>query len=485
MLPIFFISRSAIFKPRDRLFPMWKDPQTGMWVGPIEYSYPPRPMILSTLLCAVVLIAIPLATFTIMQLFVWSIWDWTAASLGLLEAIALMLVMPLFEPGPHLFSFLKLPPIQRLSQVGNQHFATITDPSHRTVIQVITKQYIGAFRPYFLSACNPNTAVLNLLAPLNAVTAGNVYSSHHRVFATSGICRPVSPVLLRRAMQSWPSGHTGTAFAAAVFLALYLNAKLKAFSDYETHLWKMFAITAPLIGAILVAGGLTIDHNHHASDILTSIPLGIFSGLLAYRAKYLSLFDYRTNHIPLVHDGVGQSVLPPTLGAALPVGQYLAVRWPKTPLGGPPLNYLNLPNLQNLSGTVPSLPVGVPVGVPDLPGGPPNVPHLPAGAPSAPGLPSAADAVPDAQRFGRSGTGKAQAGDGTGEEEHNHHAMLNDYAVDVPDGFLPERRGTNETVVPTFRRRRSNGASSGEEDDGTVTVRVEEAERGERGEQMV
>ena len=90
ILPILFISRSAIFKPRDRLFPMWKDPQTGLWMGPLEYSYPPKPMILSTLLCAVVLIAPPLAIFAFMQLFVRSVWDWTAASLGLIEAISLM-----------------------------------------------------------------------------------------------------------------------------------------------------------------------------------------------------------------------------------------------------------------------------------------------------------------------------------------------------------------------------------------------------------
>ncbi len=61
-------------------------------------------------------------------------------------------------------------------------------------------------------------------------------------------------------MQSFPSGHTGSAFACGVFLALYLNAKLKAFSDYNTSFWKMVAVVSPIIGAIIVAGGLTIDH---------------------------------------------------------------------------------------------------------------------------------------------------------------------------------------------------------------------------------
>ena len=90
MLPTLFLSMSQVFKHKDRLFPMWKDPQTGLWVGPIEYSYPCRPMIVSTLLSSLILIGIPLAIFTVMQFFVRSIWDWTAALLGLLEAIALM-----------------------------------------------------------------------------------------------------------------------------------------------------------------------------------------------------------------------------------------------------------------------------------------------------------------------------------------------------------------------------------------------------------
>ena len=61
-------------------------------------------------------------------------------------------------------------------------------------------------------------------------------------------------------MQSYPSGHTGSAFTSGIFLALYFNAKLKAFSDYNTSFWKVMAVAAPIVGAIIVAGGLTIDH---------------------------------------------------------------------------------------------------------------------------------------------------------------------------------------------------------------------------------
>lgn len=60
-------------------------------------------------------------------------------------------------------------------------------------------------------------------------------------------------------MQSFPSGHTATASTVGVYLALYLNAKLKAFSDYQTSYWKMIVVLSPLIGAGCVAGLLVID----------------------------------------------------------------------------------------------------------------------------------------------------------------------------------------------------------------------------------
>ena len=60
-------------------------------------------------------------------------------------------------------------------------------------------------------------------------------------------------------MQSFPSGHTATASTVGVYMALYLNAKLKAFSDYQTSYWKMIVVLSPLIGAGCVAGLLVID----------------------------------------------------------------------------------------------------------------------------------------------------------------------------------------------------------------------------------
>lgn len=87
-------------------------------------------------------------------------------------------------------------------------------------------------------------------------------ASPFRIYVTPSVCRidpngPTDAVL--SAMQSFPSGHTSESFLVGTFLALYLNAKLKAFSDYHTSFWKMFAIISPLFGSILVAGTLIVD----------------------------------------------------------------------------------------------------------------------------------------------------------------------------------------------------------------------------------
>ena len=45
-----------------------------------------------------------------------------------------------------------------------------------------------------------------------------------------------------------------------IFLALYLNAKLKAFADTPTAFWKMIFVIAPVLAAGFAAATLVIDH---------------------------------------------------------------------------------------------------------------------------------------------------------------------------------------------------------------------------------
>lgn len=103
-------------------------------------------------------------------------------------------------------------------------------------------------------------------------------------------------------LESMPSGHTTAAFAGFVYLYLYLNAKLKVFSNYLPALWKLIAIYAPILGACLIGGALTIDEFHNWYDILAGSVIGTIFAFSAYRMMYASVWDFRFNHIPLNRD---------------------------------------------------------------------------------------------------------------------------------------------------------------------------------------
>ena len=64
-------------------------------------------------------------------------------------------------------------------------------------------------------------------------------------------------------LESMPSGHSTAAFAGFMYLYFYLNAKLKVFSNYHPAMWKLIAVYAPVLGACLIAGSLTIDEFHN------------------------------------------------------------------------------------------------------------------------------------------------------------------------------------------------------------------------------
>lgn len=155
-----------------------------------------------------------------------------------------------------------------------------------------------------------------------------------RRFVTPDCCKPESLKHLQvSAMQSFPSGHTSESFFVGTFLALYLNAKLKAFSDYHTSFWKWLAVMLPLFGSCLIAGTLVVDRNHHVHDILLSIPWGVLVAFLAYRSHYASIFDYRTNHLPLPWSGTRKSLRRTIPAPETKRGDNLAaVTWPRKPI---------------------------------------------------------------------------------------------------------------------------------------------------------
>jgi len=106
-------------------------------------------------------------------------------------------------------------------------------------------------------------------------------------------------------LESFPSGHSTAAFAGFVFLFLYFNAKLKLLSNHHPAYWKMVLTFSPLLGAVLIAGALTIDEFHNWYDCLAGAIIGTVMALTAFRMVYASVFDWRFNHIPLPRSGKG------------------------------------------------------------------------------------------------------------------------------------------------------------------------------------
>jgi len=201
------------------------------------------PIWLATLLGALV----PIAVFLICQIRIRSFWDISNAVIGLL-------------------------------------YSLIT----AAVFQVFLKWLVGGLRPHFLTVCKPNI-------PAQTAETGN---GLRQIMYDRTICTG-DPDEVDDSLQSFPSGHSTAAFAGFVFLYLYLNAKLKVWWNYHRAMRKLIATYAPILGATLIAGALTIDEYHNWYDCLAGTIIGTVMAFSAYRMVYGSIWDWRTNHIPL------------------------------------------------------------------------------------------------------------------------------------------------------------------------------------------
>lgn len=218
-----------------------------------QFAYPDRGWIIDTWLSALLSALIPIAVILLAQFRVRSIWDVNNGIIGVIFSIVL-----------------------------------------GTLIQVIVKQLIGGFRPYFLAVCMPDIsrAALNNATGLNAV-------GFQQIMYSVDVCTQPDSNKLKNAMTSFPSGHSTAAFAGYVFLFLYLNAKLKVWADYRPALWKIALTFAPLLGALLIACSLTIDQAHNWYDIVAGSIIGTAVAFGSYRGCYAAVWDWRFNHLPL------------------------------------------------------------------------------------------------------------------------------------------------------------------------------------------
>ncbi|ROW15818.1 hypothetical protein VPNG_02496 [Cytospora leucostoma] len=220
-----------------------------------EFAYPLRKEIVPIWAAALLAALVPIFVILVMQIRIRSFWDVNNGVIGLL-------------------------------------YALIT----AAVFQVFLKWLIGGLRPHFLAVCQPDVSLASNAA--GAVGAGYNAAGFKQIYYTREICTGDRDTI-DDSLESFPSGHTTAAFAGFVYLYLYLNAKLKVFSNYHPAMWKLIAIYAPILGAVLIGGALTIDEFHNWYDILAGAIIGTVMAFSAYRMTYAAIWDWRFNHIPL------------------------------------------------------------------------------------------------------------------------------------------------------------------------------------------
>lgn len=235
-----------------RTFPITFD-GSGDIVWP-QFAYPYRGWIISPALSGILSALIPIGIIILAQIRIRSFWDANNAILGVLYSLIL-----------------------------------------GTLFQVIIKQLIGGLRPYFLEVCQPD--ISRVVAGHN--TTGLNAVGFHQLMYSVDVCTNPDKNAIKNAMTSFPSGHSTAAFAGYVFLFLWMNAKLKVFAGHQTSFYWLALLMVPLLGAVLMAGALTIDQAHNWYDILAGSTIGTVMAFASYRICYAAIWDWRYNHIPL------------------------------------------------------------------------------------------------------------------------------------------------------------------------------------------
>ncbi|KAI1472052.1 acid phosphatase/Vanadium-dependent haloperoxidase [Daldinia caldariorum] len=227
---------------------------TGEVVYP-ELAYPSRPQLVSSEADTAIVIVFPIFTILLFQIRIQNFWDLNNAIIGSIYALEIS-----------------------------------------AAFQVMIKWLIGGFRPNFYDVCQPDPSLAD--DPEFNVTGLNGVGYRQYMF-TSEICTSGQGRPLWNAMQSFPSGHSTASTASGVYLFLYLNAKLKVFANYHPSMWKLILVYCPILGAALICGSLSVDGTHNWYDILAGMTIGIIFAISSYRTVYASVWDWRTNHIPL------------------------------------------------------------------------------------------------------------------------------------------------------------------------------------------
>ncbi|KAF8892237.1 lipid phosphate phosphatase 1 [Infundibulicybe gibba] len=178
------------------------------------------------------------------------------------------------------------------------------------LVTVFLKNRVGRLRPDFLARCKWDEA-------LNACT-GKIHS-------------------ILEGRQSFPSGHSSTAFSGMTFLSLWLAGRTAAWCFSQptptcdvTHsrMLRFLLTLIPLFWATFVAVTRIEDYRHHTEDVVVGSIIGILSATICYLIFWPNPFssvNFARHHQPRIlymdedqqrrHDGFELTRLEEELGA--------------------------------------------------------------------------------------------------------------------------------------------------------------------------
>ncbi len=159
------------------------------------------------------------------------------------------------------------------------------------ILQAFVKSFLwvnfGDLRPDLLSKCRIQEEKL---------VPGQVY------YYPSKICQPG----LEINTPGWPSGHASQSAVCWMFVALYLNGKLKPLASNTSHVWKfVLCWIVTLMVPVFISLSRVRDFSHYAYQVAWGFALGIVTALVSYRLMYCSLFG-PDNHVPTYYDWISK-----------------------------------------------------------------------------------------------------------------------------------------------------------------------------------
>ncbi|XP_062595464.1 phospholipid phosphatase 1-like [Saccostrea cucullata] len=131
----------------------------------------------------------------------------------------------------------------------------------------IVKMFVGRLRPHFFAVCQPSYSSTNC----------------SRKFITNYSCQGKDLESISDSKKSFPSGHSGAAWNGMVYLAIYIQIRVRR------H-WSRLRVACPLLQflAISVAAYVSIsrlqDYKHHTGDVIGGGIIGIlFTIIVMYQ----------------------------------------------------------------------------------------------------------------------------------------------------------------------------------------------------------